>query len=267
MEIDHIVPKSLSWDNGLNNKVLCYKTANRGKGQKTPKDWMMPQQFEEMLQRLSFLDKEKPERDSYFTERDNARKWDNLNSGTPELRDFINSQYTDTAYAAKQVTQWLNDTLYSDKADGHRRVFNTNGRYTKALRMDLQLQDSEGPKNRGDHRNHAIDAVAIALAGPDMLQELSARAKEQEIFHQEHSQWTKRDAIDAPEPWKSVKEFRDEVFRELEQIVVGHRPVKRRLVGKLHLDTAYGKAREYPGLYSFKMSAKDQQFPWKLKTA
>ena len=35
-DIDHIIPKSISYDDSLTNKVLCYATENRQKGQTTP---------------------------------------------------------------------------------------------------------------------------------------------------------------------------------------------------------------------------------------
>ena len=89
------------------------------------------------------------------------------------MADFLKSQYTDTAYAARQVVQWLNSILYGDEEDGHRRVFTTKGKYTSILRKDWQLQDSDGPKERGDHRHHAVDALVIALSGPERIQELA----------------------------------------------------------------------------------------------
>ncbi len=35
-DIDHIIPKSISYDDSLNNKVLCYATENRDKGNLIP---------------------------------------------------------------------------------------------------------------------------------------------------------------------------------------------------------------------------------------
>jgi CRISPR-associated endonuclease Csn1 len=255
VELDHIVPKSLCWDNGLNNKVLCYRNANRGKGQRTPKNWLSQEGYAAMLQRLHFLEKDKPEKGGYFSKKDCARKWDNLTSETPSVADFLESQYTDTAYAARQVVQWLNGVLYGDEEDGHRRVFTTKGKYTSILRKDWQLQDSDGPKERSDHRHHAVDALIIALSGPERIQELAARAADQERFHETHGQWSRRDPVDPP--WGAVKEFRAAVLGKVQRLIVAHRPVKRKVVGRLHLDTAYGKALEYPGLYSFKMSAQE----------
>ena len=35
-EIDHIIPRSISFDDSRNNKVLVYRTENQGKGNQTP---------------------------------------------------------------------------------------------------------------------------------------------------------------------------------------------------------------------------------------
>ena len=46
VEIDHIIPESRSQNNGLNNKVLCHRACNRGKGSQTPKEWLGAQAAE-----------------------------------------------------------------------------------------------------------------------------------------------------------------------------------------------------------------------------
>ena len=254
VEIDHIIPKSLSRDNGLNNKVLCYQNANRGKGQHTPKDWLSPEQYDAMLQRLGHLDKEKPEKDTYFSKRDNARKWKHLTSTTPKTSEFLASQYTDTAYAARQVREWLIGVLYGDDPNAERRVIPTNGRVTSALRKDWQLQDADAPKYRGDHRHHALDALVIALSNLN-LQGFLASVTAQERFHENHGQWPRREPVDPP--WGTVENFRSQVFDRFRHLLVTHRPAKRKLIGELHKAKPLGKAKEYNGLYTFHIKASE----------
>jgi hypothetical protein len=61
--------------------------------------------------------------------------------------------------------------------------------------------------------------------------------------------WPDRPLIPPPAPWNSVDRIRAAVIRpvfgEANQggLVVSHRPVKRKLVGAFHLDTAYGRLR------------------------
>ncbi|MCH8244248.1 MAG: hypothetical protein IH897_16800, partial [Planctomycetes bacterium] len=93
VETDHIVPKSRSQDNGFNNKVLVLRTANRGKGNLTVKEWMTAEQFTAMEQRLAHLEKgDSP--DDYFTKKDCGRKWENLHRDAPNTAEFLASQLT-----------------------------------------------------------------------------------------------------------------------------------------------------------------------------
>lgn len=90
-EIEHVIPRNLSGPTmDFNNVVLCFREANRGKGQRTPLDWLGPERLQLVLQRLEKTPVRK-----------NRAKWDNLARRTPELDDFLNSQLTDTAYAAR----------------------------------------------------------------------------------------------------------------------------------------------------------------------
>jgi CRISPR-associated endonuclease Csn1 len=255
LEIDHIIPKSLSRDSGLSNKVLCYKNANQSKGQRTPKTWLPPDQYTAMLQRLGHLEKGKPEKGDYFSKKENARKWKNLTSDTPDTSDFLASQYTDTAYAAQQVREWLAGVLYGDEENPDRRVVPTNGRVTSALRKDWQLQDAAKLKDRGDHRHHALDALVIALSNLN-LQAFVASLDAHERFHEKYpGQWPPREPVEPP--WGTVQEFRAQVFEKFNRILVVHRPVKRKLVGELHKANPLGKAKEYPGLFTFHIPASE----------
>lgn len=100
---------------------------------------------------------------------------------------------------------------------------------------------SGAPKNRLDHRHHAIDAAVVATTTRGLIQEIAraaGRAEEKNLD---------RLFEGLPEPWFG---FRDELFKKLQATVVSHkpdhgrkgRPAKERDVtaGRLHNDTAYG---------------------------
>jgi len=264
VETDHIIPLSRSQNNGLNNKVLCHRTCNRGKSNLTPKEWLgeVSPEFRRLEHRLQHLEKgESP--DNYFTSRDCDRKWENLHRDAPSTSEFLASQFTDTAYAAKQVGQWLREVLYNGERDGNRHVFTTKGSYTSILRNDWGLSESEldrqwhditepgegdgdkesrrarkqKSKDRSDHCHHAIDAVCIAFA-PDRIQELAQIAEEQEKARARLGYWPRRKGVRPP--WATTDVFHDQVLSVARQLVVSHRPVKRRLAGRFHEDTAYG---------------------------
>lgn len=226
VEVDHIVPWSRSLDNGLNNKVLCCVEANREKTNQTPMEWLSPDDFAKLEQRIFHWKTEHP------------RKWENLHRDPQPLEDFINSQLTDTAYAARQVGQYLRETLFDGERDDKKRVFFTKGTYTAILRRDWQLIADDGPKPRTDHRHHALDAVVIALTTDRILQDLARSAEAQERARAGLGRWPKREPL--PPPWGTVEEFRQQVLGAVSGLVTAHRPVKRKIVGAFHEDTAYG---------------------------
>jgi len=262
LEVDHIIPLSRSQDNSLSNKVLCFVDSNQDKGNQTPKEWLGDgsEAFRRLEQRMAHFEKAE-EVYEYFTKKDYARKWGNLHRDAPDREHFLNSQLTDTAYAARQVAQWLRDVLFQSEMDGTRRVFASKGIYTALLRRDWGLgedaldrqwhggdsakAEEQGmarreKKDRTDHRHHAVDALVIAFCGPERLQDLADLAAKREDAKARIGRWTKGESLPVPKPWSSVEEFRDQVTKVLAWLVVCHRPVKRRIVGALHKDSPYG---------------------------
>lgn len=266
-EVDHIIPRSRGGDNGLNNLVLVKRGANREKGSRTPREWLGPEEFGKLLQRLGHF--EKAPNDEYSHKRDYKRKWDNLNREISEddEKRWRDSQLTDTAYASRQVAEYLQGALYRDDPLNKRHIFFTKGRYTAMLRRDWRLYETgalhagdvgeEGEdararlskKDRTDHRHHAVDAAVIALTRPVTIEQVTDALAEQEACKARTGYSPKRTPVPAPAPWSSVEELRKaiigRIFGERDGnggLVVAHRPVKRRLVGALHEETAYGPA-------------------------
>ena len=268
VETDHIVPYSRCGDNSLNNRVLCCRASNRGKGNKTPREWL-GERLGELLQRFAHFERYKPQKgeaDAYFSPKDYARKWENLTREVREEEEWKNSQLTDTAYAARQVAAYLRDALYGGERSGERRIYVTKGKYTALLRRDWQLfqnlrprqdradgavSEGEGPasteKERGDHRHHAIDAIAIALTDPRIEPILARQAAEAEEYHERTGHWLQRVALSAP--WGAVEEFRRQVLEGSDQLVVSHRAVKRKVAGYLHKEDLWGVVDEDRGVF------------------
>jgi CRISPR-associated endonuclease Csn1 len=267
LETDHIIPLSRSQDNRLSNKVLCFVSSNRDKGSQTPKEWLGDgsERFRLLETRMAHFERAEGVNENgeneFFTKKDYARKWENLHRDAPDREHFLNSQLTDTAYAARQVAQWLRDVLFDGEVDGTRRVFASKGIYTALLRRDWGLGEDaldqewhsgdsakveqqgrarRDKKDRSDHRHHAVDALVIAFCGPERLGALADLAAEQEHSKAQQGRWTKGESLPPPKPWSSVEEFRGQARKVLDRLVVCHRPVKRRLVGWLHKANPYG---------------------------
>jgi CRISPR-associated endonuclease Csn1 len=278
VEIDHIAPYSRTGDNGLNNKVVVHTECNRGKTNKTPREWWGATFDEKIVVAERLFKDAKPDKGDYFRYRDYARKWDNFTREIAAEGEWRTSQLTDTAYAAKQVAAYLADALYDgrglpERGDGgdQQRIFFTMGRFTSTLRKDWQLFETllaseslgtvdttpaderlaQAAKDRGDHRQHAIDAAVIALTDPAIKNVLASEAKRNAEYHDRHGKWPKRTPIGVP--WGKIDAFRLDVLGQVyphlakgrardgaAALVVSHRPVKRRLVGAFHEETHYG---------------------------
>ncbi len=270
-EIDHIIPKSRCGINSWNNKVLAHARCNQKKSKQTPREWW-GEQFDEYAQPMAFMGKHKPSGpNEYFTKRDYADKWD-LFSRWDVPKQWRGSQLTDTAYAARQVQEYLHKALWPNEPThlqgGKRRIFVTKGAYTARLRKEWQLYQTSvdlrhdsreavqnaSAKNRGDHREHAVDAVAIALTNSDRIQEL---ARDDD---------SGRRRLDPP--WGSVESFREQVIHQVyaaqdslpilladkpsqsaSSFVVSHRSSGRKITGELHEASLFSPVPDSPNTY------------------
>ncbi len=250
LEVDHIVPRSRGGDNGMSNLVLCYATANQGKGNRTPIDWLSEEKFGNAEKIFKHLHPPKNEKGHRFITKDNVdmvddAKWENLHRRTPK-EGFTEEQLRSNAYAATQTSDWINKVLYGSEDRGKRYVFASNGDYTGILRRDWGLffdEDGErsekGRKNRGDHRHHAVDAAVIAMSTqclPKIKQSFIDFENQKENKNIEPNWKT------IEQPWEG---FSEQVAEEYKKLKVSHRAYNKRIAGYLHKDTIYGPAVIY----------------------
>lgn len=211
-DVDHILPRWRSLDDSLANKVICHRTCNQDKQDRTPREWLESadlERYERMLQIVTRLPYGKQRK---FQQKD------------IRLDDFVARQLTDTAYISRSVSQYL-------RCLGA-RVLCPRGEMTSDLRhwwglnniLDVTKSDK---KNRNDYRHHAVDALTLALTDDKRLHALAnARGR------------------GMPLPWQG---FRDDAERAVLAIHVSHR-AQRGLRGALHKDTIYGvtQKRSHP---------------------
>lgn len=247
-DIDHILPYSQTLDDSRANRLLCCAACNRLKGNRAPAD--VPQwreHYHDILARATVLPKNKQWR---FAEDAMTRHG--------EEADFLARQVTDMQYMSRLALTYLS-CLYDAEEPGidgvfrrHSRIRALPGRMTEMLRRSWALNDilydhnqiaDNKPKNRMDHRHHAIDAAVIACTTRSLIQKIAGAAAGPE---RDGAERVVRDIVT---PWP---EFRDELREKVRDIVVSHKPdhgtISRagysqgrgQTAGQLHNETAYG---------------------------
>jgi CRISPR-associated endonuclease Csn1 len=250
-DVDHILPYSKTLDDSKANRLLCCTACNREKKNWAPAD--VPQwrgRYGEILARATTLPKNKQWR---FAEDAVARF--GAEGG------FLARQLTDMQYISRLALTYLAHLYDYEEADldgvykRHARVRALPGRMTEMLRRQWALNellhdhnliggDVAKPKNRLDHRHHAIDAIVIACTSRALIQRLATASGEAE------EQGAERVVARVAPPWPT---FREDVRAAVDAIVVSHKSdhgtVSRegyakgrgQTAGKLHNDTAYGQ--------------------------
>jgi CRISPR-associated endonuclease Csn1 len=233
-EVDHILPYSRTLDDSVANRTLCMRTANREKGNKTP--WEAWGHIPERWAKIAPLIKRLHGNQQWRYAPDAMEKYG-------DEAKFLDRQLVDTQYLSRIAREYLSRLYPTEES----RVWVTPGRLTEMLRRHWGLNSLLGdhnlakPKNRHDHRHHAIDAAVIAVTDRSLINRISKMAGRNENLE---------DAThEIAPPWKS---FRNDLKKQLDQITVSHRADHGRIdfngrsqgrdstSGQLHNDTAYG---------------------------
>ncbi|MCY4132593.1 MAG: type II CRISPR RNA-guided endonuclease Cas9 [Nitrospira sp.] len=238
IEIEHLIPFSISLDDSRANKVLCTRQANRDKGNRAPFDAFgnSPDGYSwgDILERAKQLPKPKQWR---FQE-------DALKIWKRDYSDFTERHLNDTRYIGRLAKEYLENICLFNKIDV------LTGRLTALLRGYWGLngilgdhnQAQETKKNRNDHRHHAVDAIVIGMTSRSMLQKVATAANRAEELHLDRLFERSANGKNPIDPWPG---FRNHVKEIVNKILVSYKP-KRKTLGKnttdgqLHNDTAYG---------------------------
>ncbi|NLK93481.1 MAG: type II CRISPR RNA-guided endonuclease Cas9, partial [Bacteroidales bacterium] len=173
VEIDHIIPISLSFDDSMANKVAVLSIENQKKGQFTPYQYLKSgrgsisyDEFKTWVLNNSSFKKKK---------RDNL-----LYEGEPrqDLKGFINRNLVDTRYASKKVLNLLQD-YFKENGLGT-KVSVIKGSFTHAFRKKAKLDKDRN----ATYAHHAQDALIVAgLSNTDLIKKVNKLIKEDgELF-------------------------------------------------------------------------------------
>lgn len=226
VEVEHILPFSLTLDPGIGNKTLSMRRANRFKGQRSPFDAFgdSPDGYDwsAIVARAASL----PSNKEWRFHPDAMERFEN------EEQDFLARHLNETRYIGVLAKLYLQRT----GAD----VWVIPGRLTANLRWAWGLDSvlpghnreeaADPEKNRKDHRHHAIDALVVALTDRSLLKGVATAAGRAE------EKFDKRLLAGVEDPWP---DFRATVREAVSRIVVSHKP-DHGVQGAMHNDTAYG---------------------------
>ncbi|HOY27647.1 MAG TPA: HNH endonuclease domain-containing protein [Flavobacteriales bacterium] len=222
IHVEHILPYSRSIDDSFANKTLCEDHVNDAKGNLTPLEY--------------FEQKRTPAELKAFKLRVQNFSQGKLDKflATEVKEDFLNSQFTNSAYIGTEVRDLLRTTCKDVRV--------TNGQLTGLLRnrwsLNRLLNNEADQKNRDDHRHHAVDALVIACTTQSLVQKISSESK----F--DHTGWQKLPDIGLP--WST---FRTDAGEKLSGLLVSYKGGKRLLSSKLnkyrHSKAHDGKPEKY----------------------
>ena len=204
IDIEHILPKALIFDDSFSNKTLCYREVNIKKANRTALDFItqdLNADLEKYIERVeSLFDKGKGTI--------SKGKYHKLLKSAKDIKEgFIERDLRNSQYIAKKARNMLLEVF--------KTVTPTIGRITDKLREDwgvinvmkelnmpkyraLGLIEIEERKNnktiekikdwtkRNDHRHHAMDALVVAFTTHDHIQyinNLNARRDENHKMH------------------------------------------------------------------------------------
>jgi CRISPR-associated endonuclease Csn1 len=260
IDVEHIIPRSLLYDDSQSNKTLTFSEVNQEKDNRTAYDYMKSkgeEAFNQYIERVNKLFQEKiiskSKRDKLLTPSNKIPK------------DMIERNIRETQFITKKAKEILSQVS--------KNVWTTTGEVTSILRklwgyndiiMNLQLnrikelvpnpieegiteivniETNDGQihkkeviKNwtkRDDHRHHAIDALVIACTKQGFIQRintLSAETTRNELYEEVSKQSKEfRDKLTLLEKYLILQRpfSTDEVSKKVSQILVSFKPGKK----------------------------------------
>lgn len=191
-EVDHIVPYSISFDDGYKNKVLVLAKENRDKGNRLPLQYLQGKRREDFIVWVNSCVRDYKKRQRLLKQ----TITDEDESG------FKERNLQDTKTATRFLLNYINDRLeFAPFATGRKKhVTSVNGSVTSYLRKRWGITKI---RENGD-LHHAVDALVIACTTDGLIQQVSRFARYLENRYQPEGD--SRFVVD-PDTGEIVKEF------------------------------------------------------------
>lgn len=227
VEIEHIIPFSRCYDDGMQNKTVAFKTVNNRKGNKTPAEAFSGEEYQAILKRALVSFGQGPKFNRF--KEDAFEDFYGDDKGT-----MIERQINDTKYITRKAAQYLKSVCND--------ITPVNGRLTAILRDVWQLnyfKDRESGNYRNDHRHHIVDAFVVGLTSRRLIKQLSTRRSKHEQTESNLYHFVKHRADDIPD-------LRDQLNQMLQNTHASYKPDHTEQ-GSMFNDTAYGIEHDEDG--------------------
>lgn len=203
-EIEHIIPRSIFFDDSRSNKACSCRECNKSKGQLTAYDFMSSKgeilfnQYMNLVERL------------YKEKRISKTKRSRLTTSKEEIpTDFLERDLGQTQYISRKAMELLKKTcrnVYASSGSvtdffrhtwGYDKILQKLNleRYSQANLTEEIIIEHSGQSHKDyrikdwskrlDHRHHAIDALVIALTRQGYIQRLSNLNSERGLMLEE----------------------------------------------------------------------------------
>lgn len=171
-EVDHALPYSRSFDDGMNNKVLALTVENRNKGNQTPYEYLDGKHESHAWREfVATVTANKHYREA---KRRNLLRKD---FGEEAAHEFRERHLTDTRYIAREFKRMVETHLQLNSDSENQRCVVISGQLTGYLRARWGLIKV---RENGD-LHHAMDAAVVAACSRSMVKRLSDYSRRGEL--------------------------------------------------------------------------------------
>jgi CRISPR-associated endonuclease Csn1 len=270
IEIEHIIPQALLFDDSFSNKTLAYHEENQLKSNRTAYDFICQDYF------LNKTDYENKVSDWYKSKSISRAKKNKLLMTYSEIPDgFIDRDLRNTQYISKKAREILLEVF--------KTVIPTTGSITDRLREDwglinimkelnldkyralglTELEErfdvgSEKIKKvevinnwtkRNDHRHHAVDALTVAFTTHNHIQYINNLNARRDTSHKKHDiifaiEKTITERINGNIIFKEpIPNFRTVAKKEIESILVSYKAKNKVTTNNINKTKLQGKER------------------------
>ncbi len=200
-EIDHIIPYSISFNDGYKNKVLVTTKANRDKKNRLPLEYL--QNGDEFTVRVNTIIRDR-------VKRANLLKQSTTEADRAEMKE---RSLQDTQFISRFMHSYIKNHLaFNNEVEKKTRVRAVNGRITSYLRKRWGLRKV---RENGD-LHHAVDAVVVACVTQGAINYLTNYSQYRELEHYNPKPETEKRYF--PLPWP---DFREEMMMRFSSDPVG----------------------------------------------